>query len=123
MPSCGSSDGGADRRAQHWDLREQSHEVPHEPNRDQEYHRRDFYSATQAQRFLTLLGLTQNVLRLGRHLLQPVKYGLLRYQAFLVWQDVVYAEGMVPSGGQYVPFDVLLVTLTTPERRFIRCPS
>jgi putative transposase len=66
-------------------------EVSHQPTRQREYHMRGFASATQAQRFLTLHGLTQNLFRLGRHLLQAVNYRLLRTQAFQVWQDVVCA--------------------------------
>ncbi len=42
----------------------------------------------QAQRFLTLHGITQNLFRVGRHLLQAVNYRLLRAQAFQVWRDV-----------------------------------
>jgi hypothetical protein len=49
-------------------------EVSHQPTRQQEYHMRGFASSTQAQRFLTLHGLTQN-----------------RAQAFQVWKEVVCA--------------------------------
>ncbi len=66
-------------------------EVSHQPTRQQEYHMRRFSSATQAQRFLTLHGLTQNLFRLGRHLMQAVHYRLLRTQAFQVWEEVVCA--------------------------------
>jgi putative transposase len=48
-------------------------------------------SSTQAQRFLTLHGLTQNLFRFGRHLLQAVNYRILRAQAFQVWKEVVCA--------------------------------
>jgi len=41
-------------------------EISHQPTRQQEYHLRGFSSSTQAQRFLALHGLTQNVFRLGR---------------------------------------------------------
>jgi len=64
-------------------------EVSHEPTRQRERHMRGFSSSSQAQRFLTLYGLTQNLFRLGRHLMQAVNYRLLRTQAFQVWQDVV----------------------------------
>ncbi len=64
-------------------------EVSHQPTRQQEYHMRGFSSATHAQRFLTLHGLTQNLFRLGRHLMQAVNYRLLRTQAFQVWQEAV----------------------------------
>jgi len=66
-------------------------EVSHEPPRQRERHMRGFSSSTQAQRFLTLHGLTQNLFRLGRHLLQAVNYRLLRTQAFQVWQEAVCA--------------------------------
>ncbi|MEC4680662.1 MAG: IS6 family transposase [Nitrospirota bacterium] len=66
-------------------------EVSHEPTRQQEYHMRGFSSSTQAQRFLTLHGLTQNLFRLGRHLMQAVNYRLLRTQAFQLWQETVCA--------------------------------
>ena len=66
-------------------------EVSHQPTRQREYHMRGFASSTQAQRFLTLHGLTQNLFRLGRHLLQAVNYRILRAQAFQVWQEAVCA--------------------------------
>lgn len=66
-------------------------EGSHQPTRQQEYPMRGFSSSPQAQRFLTLHGLTQNLFRLGRHLMQAVNYRLLRTQAFLVWKDVVGA--------------------------------
>jgi len=64
-------------------------EVSHEPTRQRERHMRGFSSSTQAQRFLTLHGLTQNLFRLGRYLIQAVNYRLLRTQAFQVWQEAV----------------------------------
>jgi putative transposase len=66
-------------------------EVSHQPTRQQEYHMRGFSSSTQAQRFLTLHGLTQNLFRLGRHLMQAVNYRILRAQAFQVWKEAVCA--------------------------------
>ena len=66
-------------------------EVSHEPTRQRERHMRGFSSSTQAQIFLTLHGLTQNLFRLGRHLIQAVNYRLLRAQAFQVWKDAVCA--------------------------------
>ena len=66
-------------------------EVSHQPTRQQEYHMRGFVSLLQAQRFLTLHGLTQNLFRLGRHLMQAVNYRLLRAQAFQVWKEAVCA--------------------------------
>jgi len=66
-------------------------EVSHEPTHQHERAMRRFKSPRQAQVFLTLHGLTQNLFRLGRHLLQAVNYRLLRTQAFEIWQDVVCA--------------------------------
>ncbi len=65
--------------------------VSHQTMRQQEYHMRGFSSSKQAQQFLTLHGLTQNLFRLGRHLMQAVHYRLLRTQAFQVWQEAVCA--------------------------------
>ncbi len=64
-------------------------EVSHQPTRQREYHMRGFASSTQAQRFLTLHGLTQNLFRLGRHLMQAVNHRILRAQAFQVWEEAV----------------------------------
>jgi putative transposase len=66
-------------------------EVSHQPTRQQEYHMRGFASSTQAQRFLTLHGLIQNLFRLGRHLIQAINYRILRARAFQIWQGVVCA--------------------------------
>jgi putative transposase len=66
-------------------------EVSHQPTRQQEYHMRGFASSKQAQGFLTLHGLTPNLFRLGRHLMQAVNYRILRTQAFQVWKDAVCA--------------------------------
>jgi len=66
-------------------------EVSHQPTRQQEYHMRGFSASQQAQRFLTLHGLTSNLFRLGRHLMQAINYRLLRTQAFQVWEESVCA--------------------------------
>jgi len=66
-------------------------EVSHQPTRQREYHMHGFASSSQAQRFLTRHGLTQNLFRLGRHLMQAVNYRILRAQAFQVWQEAVCA--------------------------------
>ncbi len=66
-------------------------EVSHQPTRQQEYHMRGFASSKQAQRFLTLHGLTQNLFRLGRHLMQAVNYRIWRTQSFQVWKASVCA--------------------------------
>jgi putative transposase len=66
-------------------------EVAHQSTQQQEHHMRGFSSSPRAQRFLILHGLTQNLFRLGRHLLQAIHYRLLRIQAFQVWQEAVCA--------------------------------
>ena len=66
-------------------------EVSHEPTRQQERAMRGFRSSDQAQRFLTLHGLTQNLFRLGRHLVQAVNSLLLRARAFQIWRQVACA--------------------------------
>ena len=66
-------------------------EVSHQPTRQQEYHMRGFTSLKHAQRFLTLHGLTQNLFRLGRHLMQAVNYRIWRTQSFQMWKASVCA--------------------------------
>ena len=39
----------------------------------------------QAQRFLSVHGITQNLFRVGRHLLRVANYRILRARAFVVW--------------------------------------
>ncbi len=65
--------------------------VSHEPTRQRERAMRGFTSPRQAQEFLTLHGLTQNLFRLGRHLFQAVNYRFLRSQASQVWKKVTCA--------------------------------
>jgi putative transposase len=45
---------------------------------------RRFKSASQAQRFLSLHGVIQNLFRVGRHLLRSMNYRLLRSRSFEV---------------------------------------
>ena len=66
-------------------------EVSHPPTRQRERSRRRFKSPTQAQGFLTMHGLTQNLFRVGRYLLQAVNHRILRARAFLVWHAGAYA--------------------------------
>ena len=66
-------------------------EVSYQPTRQQEYHMRGFSSAQHAQRFLSLHGLTQNLFRLGRHLMQAVNYRTWRTQSFQIWKESVCA--------------------------------
>ena len=60
-------------------------EVSHEPTRQRERAMRRFNSMAQAQRFLSVHGITQNLFRVGRHLLRAANYRILRACAFVVW--------------------------------------
>ena len=60
-------------------------EVSHEPTRQRERGMRRFKSMAQAQRFLSVPGITQNLFRVGRHLLRAANYRILRARAFVVW--------------------------------------
>ncbi len=66
-------------------------EVSHEPTRQRERGMRKFKSMSQAQRFLSVHGITQNLFRVGRHLLRPANYRMLRARAFVVWNAVMCA--------------------------------
>jgi putative transposase len=66
-------------------------ELLHQPKRKRERAMRGFRSSNPTQRFLTLHGLTQNLFRLGRCLMQVVNYRILRTQAFQMWKKVVCA--------------------------------
>ncbi|HEX4807764.1 MAG TPA: IS6 family transposase [Bryobacteraceae bacterium] len=66
-------------------------EASHQPTRQRERHMRRFKSAGQAQRFLWLHGLVQNLFRVGRHLLKATNHRLLRSRSFTVWQAVTAA--------------------------------
>ena len=60
-------------------------EVSHEPTRQRERGMRRFKSMAQAQRFLSVHGITQNLFRVGRHLLRASNYRIPRARAFVVW--------------------------------------
>ncbi len=66
-------------------------EVSHQPTRQRERQMRRFKSSAQAQRFLSVHGITQNLFRVGRHLLRAVNHRMLRARAFLVWNEVTCA--------------------------------
>jgi putative transposase len=59
-------------------------EVSHQPTRQRERQMRRFKSAAQAQRFLSVHGVILNLFRVGRHLLRPANYLILRERSFLV---------------------------------------
>ena len=66
-------------------------EVSHEPTRHRERGMRRFKSMAQAQRFLSVHGITQNLFRVGRHPLRAANYRILRARAFVVWTAVTCA--------------------------------
>ena len=66
-------------------------EVSHQPTRQRERGMRRFKSMAQAQRFLSVHGITQNLFRVGRHLLRAANYRMLRARAFVVWNAVTCA--------------------------------
>ena len=66
-------------------------EVSHQPTRQRERQMRRFKSSGQAQRFLSLHGVVQNLFRLGRHLLNARNHRLLRSRSFTIWQTVTAA--------------------------------
>ena len=66
-------------------------EASHQPTRQRERQMRRFKSAGQAQRFLSLHGVVQNLFRVGRHLLRSTNHRLLRSRSFAVWRTVTAA--------------------------------
>jgi putative transposase len=69
-------------------------EALHQPSRQSERQMRRFKSAGQAQRFLSLHGVVQNLFRVGRHLLRSMNHRHLRSRSFAV------LRGPSRSGGQ-----------------------
>ena len=63
-------------------------EVSHQPTRQRERQMRAFKSAGQAQRFLSVHGVVQNLFRLGRHLMRATNYRVLRERSFREWSAV-----------------------------------
>ena len=66
-------------------------EASHQPTRQRERQMRRFKSAGQAQRFLSLHGVVQNLFRVGRHLLNSTNHRIQRSRSFAVWQAVTAA--------------------------------
>ncbi|HEY6373623.1 MAG TPA: IS6 family transposase [Candidatus Sulfotelmatobacter sp.] len=66
-------------------------EASHQPTRQRERQMRRFKSAGQAQRFLFLHAVVQNLFRVGRHLLRSTNQRLLRSRSFEVWRTVTAA--------------------------------
>jgi putative transposase len=67
-------------------------EVSHQHTREQERQMRRFKSPQQAQRFLSVHGLIQNLFRFGRHHLKAVHYRLLRGRAFSDWREAICVQ-------------------------------
>jgi putative transposase len=66
-------------------------EVSHQPTRQRERQMRRFKSPGQAQRFLAVHGVVQNLFRLGRHYLRSENYRFLRDRSFREWREVTAA--------------------------------
>jgi len=66
-------------------------EVSHQPTRQRERQMRGFKSAGQAQRFLSVHGIVQNLFRVGRHLVSSANHRRLRDRSFGVWWKVTCA--------------------------------
>ena len=66
-------------------------EVSHQPTRQRERQMRRFKSVGQAQRFLSVHGVVQNLFNLGRHHLRSENYRLLRARSFKDWSAATAA--------------------------------
>jgi putative transposase len=66
-------------------------EVSFQPTRQRGRVMRGFKSAGQAQRFLSVHGVVQNLFRPGRHLLLAPNYRLLRERSFKEWSAATAA--------------------------------
>jgi putative transposase len=66
-------------------------EVSHQPTRQRERQMRGFKSAGQAQRFLSVQGVIQNLFRFGRHLLRSATHRILRDRSFKLWKEATCA--------------------------------
>ena len=66
-------------------------EVSHQPTRQRERQMRRFKSPEQAQRFLSVHGIIQNLFRVGRHLVNAANRRALRGRSFTVWQQATCA--------------------------------
>ncbi len=62
-------------------------EVSHQPTRQRERQMRRFKSPGQAQRFLSVHGIVQNLFRVGRHLVSAANHRTLRDRSFGVWRQ------------------------------------
>jgi putative transposase len=62
-------------------------EVSHQRTRQRERQMRKFKSAGQAQRFLSVHGVVQNLFRVGRHLVNSANHRMLRDRSFRAWRQ------------------------------------
>jgi putative transposase len=67
-------------------------EVSHQHTHEKEKQIRRFKSPQQAQRFLSVHSLIQNLFRVGSHHLKAIHYRLLRGQAFSDWQEATCTQ-------------------------------
>jgi putative transposase len=67
-------------------------EVSHQHAHEQEKQMRRFKSPQQAQRFLSVHSMIQNLFRVGRYHLKEVHYRLLRGRAFSDWREATYVQ-------------------------------
>ena len=61
-------------------------EISHQPSRQRERQMRRFKSPAQAQRFLSVHSVINNLFRFGRHLLHAANARIFRAQAFADWR-------------------------------------
>ena len=66
-------------------------EVSHQPTRQRERQMRRYKSPGQAQCFLSVHGVIQNLFRVGRHLTSSDNHRTLRDRSFGVWRQVTCA--------------------------------
>jgi putative transposase len=69
-------------------------ELSHQPSRQKKRHMRKFKSQGQAQRLLSCHGVVNNLFRLGRHLMKPNNYRLIRDRSFVEWNKVSYIQNL-----------------------------
>ncbi len=62
-------------------------EVSHQPTRQRERQMRRFKSAGQAQRFLSVHGVVQNLFQVGRRLVSSANHRMLRDRSFRTWRQ------------------------------------
>jgi len=66
-------------------------EVSNQHSRQRERQMRGFKSAGEAQRFLSVHGVIQNLFRFGRYLVRSVTHRILRDRSFQVWREAACA--------------------------------